>query len=252
MNIQDLLQWWNLIYAAPLLISVVWILASAVSGFDGVHGDHDFSDTDTDADVDADAGHDIAHDGHMDAAVHSHSAGHVDLIHDGAVRGGDLMGHHHDHSPLSPLFAFLGIGQVPISLMIGIFLFCWGAFGLAANQGLASIMKYPAIYIWPSIAVTLAFSFIVTRVMVALISRIMPTSETFAVSHIDLVGSLGRVIHTATENTGTIDIKDIYGTIHRVQAKTDSGQEALPPGTEAIVIDYDENDKRFLVRRSTL
>ena len=39
MSFQDILQWWNIIYAAPLVVSLVWIVATVLTGAHGV-GSH--------------------------------------------------------------------------------------------------------------------------------------------------------------------------------------------------------------------
>jgi membrane protein implicated in regulation of membrane protease activity len=145
----------------------------------------------------------------------------------------------------------LGIGQVPVTLLIGVFLLCWGAFGLLANQ-LFGILQYPGIYIWPSLAVTFVVSSVVTRSMAAVVGRLLPGEETYGVTRFELVGSLGKVIYPATDNSGTVDIKDRTGTVHRVQAKVEPGTDPVPAGSDVIIVDFDEDDKRFVVRQGSI
>ncbi len=266
MSVNDLLQWWNVIYLAPLFVSLVWIAAMVVGGSHGGHA-HD-------------AGHGVGHTAHgVGQAAHgiehgmghlAHDIGHAveQVIHHGGVHHSHDAGHAgnhghtahehashggtHDEDFSGRLLALLGIGQVPITLLIGVFLFCWGAFGMTVNQILAGTMKYPAVYIWPSLGITFAGSFVVTRSMAAIIGRLLPGEETYAVTRFELVGSLGRVVHAISESTGTVDVKDLYGTVHRVQAKSEPGDQAIPSGSEVILVDYDEEDKRFIARISTL
>lgn len=257
MSIQDLMQWWNLIYAIPLVTSVVWIMATVVSG---THGDGGQSHG---------VGHDIGHAvhgiehavGHVFHQAADHDAGHGDvhdLSHAGqADHANDAHGNEsHDDvktfSTTSLLFLILGIGRVPITLLIGIFLLCWGAFGLLINEFMSDGLKYPALYIWPSMGITFGVSLVITRCLAAVVGRLIPPTETFGISRLELVGSLGKTIYTTSENTGTVDIKDTYGTVHRVQAKTEPDQEAIPSGKEVMVLDFDEEDKRFIVRTSIL
>lgn len=265
MSFQDILQWWNLIYAAPLLISLVWIVATVITGVDsGGHdagGDvsHDL-DAEVSHDLDADMSHDLGADASSDAgadvlhgggtpASHGHTIGHVEVPHD--VHHGDDRSWH-DASALSKLFSLLGIGQAPVTLLIGTFMLCWGAFGLVANRVLEDILKYPGIYILPSVGLTLVASFTTTRLMAAMVGRYMPANETYAVPRSQLVGLLGRAVYTISEGAGTVDVRDVYGTLHRVQAKTEIGAEAILAGAEVIVIDLDEIDKRFVVSSNTL
>lgn len=269
MGVQDILQWWNLIYVAPLLVSLVWIVATVLTGMHGdglSHGGHGIG-----YGIGHGADHGVGHAVHEAThglehalhnlghifnhgdAGHSHPVGHDSVAHDHSVHG---QGHHahisQEDSLMLRLLGLFGIGQVPITLIIGVFLLSWGAFGMAANQLFGSAMKYPAIYIWPSMGVTFVVSSIVTRSMAAIVARILPSDETYGVSRFELIGSIGRTIYATTECTGTVDIKDRFGTVHRVQAKTEPEKDALPSGTAVIVIDFDDNDKRFVVRKGAI
>lgn len=253
MSVSDLLQWWNLIYAVPLVVSLVWIAATVIAG---AHGDGGHSHGA------GHAVHDVAH-GVENAIGHAlhHGAGH-DVGHghaDDAGHAGDASHSHgqsHDDtrtiSATGLLFLVLGIGQVPVTLLIGIFMLCWGAFGLFANQLLSAGVKYPALYIWPSVGITLGVSLVLTRCLSAVVGRLIPPTETFGVTRLELVGSIGKTVFATTQTAGTVDIKDTYGTVHRVQAKAEDGAEPIPTGTEVMVLDFDEDDKRYVVRVSTL
>jgi membrane protein implicated in regulation of membrane protease activity len=266
MGIHELLQWWNLIYIAPLCISVAWILTTVFSGMHGHgvgHGGHD---------VGHDVGHAVGHAAHDIAHAAGHAIHHGDSghVHGDAGHGHTAHAHGHgaddragrtpnghihavDHdNTASRLIMLLGIGQVPITLLIGVYLLCWGAFGMLANQIFGSVMHYPAIYIWPSLGVTFVVSFAVTRSMAAIVGRLIPSDETYGVSRMELVGSLGHTVYAVSENAGTVDIKDRIGTVHRVQAKIEPGKEVVPAGIDVIVVDFDEDDKRFIVRQGTI
>ncbi len=252
MGLREILQWWNVIYLAPLLVSLVWIVVTVVSG--GLEG--------------GGAGHDVGDGGAIDHDVGDGDFG--DVGHDADVGDSDLGGAGHDtdtngssgheashiHAHTTTLahqvFWILGIGRVPITLLAGVFFFCWGVFGMAANQLFEGVLKYPALYIWPSMAVTFVASFVLTRSMAAIVGRYLPSVESYGVARFELVGSMGKAVLPTSENTGTVDIKDIYGTIHRVQAKTEQDAEAIPSGAEVMVLDFDEDDKRFVVRISAL
>ena len=263
MSINDMLQWWNLIYLAPFMISLVWIVATVFMGAHdggmghGAHGvGHDVSSGIGHAAHGLEhgienalhsAGHAIEHSLHMEnghaaddgSHAHAHDSSHS---HDG----------HGDDSIMARVLLILGIGRVPITLLIGVFLLCWGSFGMLANRFFEPVMKFPAVYIWPSMGATFVASFIITRSMAAIVGRLMPGTETYAVSRFDLIGSLGKTIFPTAESTGTVDIKDIYGTLHRVQAKTADSSESIPAGKEVIVVDFDDEDKRFVVKLSDL
>lgn len=249
MSFQSLLEWWNIIYAAPLVVSLVWIVVTVLSGAhaDGSHGHvHAAGDHGLTHDIGHAASHALHHgDAGVDGADHAQAS--HDAAHDHA--------HGHDHdgqqdSFLNRLLLVLGFGTVPITLIFGIFLLCWGAFGLVTNRVLGGILVYPAVYVWPSIGITFVVSSLFTRMSAAVIGRFMPGTETFGVTRFEMIGSIGHAVYAVSENAGTVNISDTYGTVHRVQAKTEAGAESIPSGAEVIAVDFDELDKRFVVRAS--
>jgi membrane protein implicated in regulation of membrane protease activity len=177
-------------------------------------------DVDAGDGIDGDAGDASGHDGD---AVHGSDFGHI----------------------MSQIF---GVGQVPLSLLLGIYMFCWGACGMAMNQLFSGMLKYPAIYIWPSLGATFVISFIVTRSMAAIVAKMMPREETFGVSRQELVGLTGKAVYAITAKAGTVDISDKYGTVHREQAKIIAGDAVISAGTKVLVLDYDASDKKFVVK----
>lgn len=256
MSIHEMLQWWNLIYLAPLLVSLVWILATVFTGAHGdggAHGGHGIGH-DVGHGVGHDIGHAVHHVGHtIEHAIHHGDVGHshTDVHSHGTHSHQSHAGSEHN-SFGQKVLSILGIGQVPITLLIGIFLLCWGMFGMLANKFFAPVMKFPAIYIWPSMGATFFASAVFTRSMAAIVGRLMPNTETYGVSRLELVGSLGTTVFPTNETTGTIHVKDTYGTVHRVQAKTEDGAKPIPSGKEVMILDFDEEDKRFVVRISML
>lgn len=233
MTLQDYLQWWNVVYLAPLAISLIWILASAMGcmhvGHAGVGGGHS-------------TGHGF---GHIHGTGHSHGTGHG---HSGHAHN-SAHGHNSQGSGFSQkVMDILGIGQAPITLLLGIFMFCWGACGMTMNQLFSGAGKYPLVYIWPSMIITFAVSFTVTRAMAALVARLLPAEETFGVSRRELIGLTGKAVFTISAKGGTIDIHDRYGTVHREQAKTGEADIDVMSGTEALVLDYDDSDHKFIVK----
>ncbi len=253
MSVTDLLQWWNLIYALPLALSVLWIVSTALAGGHGHGQGHAHGHG---------GGHSVSHALHhagdrIHAQLHAHA--HTSVAHDGAHAHASHASHdghaqHHDgesSSGASKFMMVLGLDEAPLSLMVAMFLLCWGSFGLLANK-LFGVLHYPSLFIWPSMAVAFVVSATVTRAIAEIVGRIMPRDETFGVSLLELVGSLGRSVFTVSETTGTIDIKDHSGTVHRVQAKSEDANESIAAGTEVIVVDYDDEDKRFIVRKSDI
>jgi|GEM_PF-2068222 len=237
MHLHDYLQWWNVVYLGPLAVSLFWILATAMGGIHlgGVHvgGAHA-------------TGHGLGHGvGHGHGLGHHHDIGHGHEAH----AHSHANGHGNHGSGFSQrIIGILGIGQAPITLLLGIFMFCWGAFGMTMNQFFAGIGKYPLVYIWPSMGITFLVSFIITRSMAAVVGKMLPEQETFGISRSELVGLSGKAVFSISAKGGTVDIRDKYGTVHREQAKIGHEESDVPSGTEVLVLDYDVTDHKFVVK----
>lgn len=259
MSVHELFHWWNLIFLLPLIMSVLWILSTMFAGMHVGHGighvGHDIGHglghvaTDASHAVHGLIHHDVgAHTGDTGSGGHPHvdSGAHPDSGH------GHNPAVNHDNDFFSKAAWFLGINEVPITMLIGVFSLCWGVLGLLSNQIFAVGIKYPVVYILPSLCIAFFGSFIITRTMAAIIVKFVPGDETYATTRFEMVGSSGKTVHTTDHKIGTVDIKDQYGSIHRVQAKTENENDSIPPLTDVIIVDYDDSDKRFIVRKGII
>ena len=105
----DLLQWWNLIFLLPLLCAGLYHLLLAV----GAVAPGEDADADVDADVDVDA----------DAALEHglpHAALDAPAAHGEAAHGDNAL-----HGPLT----LLGIGKVPLSIILVSWCYVWAVTG---------------------------------------------------------------------------------------------------------------------------
>ena len=275
MSVHELLHWWNLIFLLPLLMSVLWILSTMFAGMHVGHGighvGHDIGHglghvaTDAGHAIHGMAHHDVGTHGagaHTDAGAHAGHTGADGHAHTNSGAQTDSKDGHnfHIHNPIvdsdSGFFSkacwFLGINDVPVTMLMGVFCLSWGVLGLLSNQIFAVGIKYPAVYILPSVSIAFFGGFIVTRIMAAIVAKFVPTDETYAVNRFDLVGLPGRTLHSTDSKIGTIDVKDKYGNVHRIQAKTEEGTDSIPPSTDVIVVDYDDSDKRFIIRKGIM
>ena len=216
----ELLQWWYLIFVLPFVGALFYILM-LISG--AVSADHD-ADLNAGVETDADIGHD------------------VDLDHDGGLE------HLHDLEPgmLARALSFLGIGRVPLSIIIISFCFLWGFFGFASNTLLAPLLP-PFIFIWPSIAIALVVSLALTRILANVMSRIMPATETYAVTLEQLVGKWGEAITSIDETFGQAHVHDDAGVLHTVQCVVKTGESKIPSGSQVILLFFDKTRGVFFV-----
>jgi len=221
-----LLQWWNLVFLLPIVLSVLLLIASAAGGL-GEGGGH--GDVDTHAEVEAHA--DV--DAHAD--VHADAHGHPEA----------------ESAPgaLSGALKFAGVGAVPISLLAQGFLLFFGVAGLAANL-LLNTETDPERRVWIAFVVAVVVGVLGAAGMGALGRRFLPKPAP-AIGNKDLVGRTGRVVFAVTGDEGLVQVRDAVGTLHQVPARVAPGDSApLGSGQEILVTGYDHERGAFLVDES--
>jgi len=215
----DFLQWWNLVFLLPAVAALLYLLlltlgAVPSEGHDlDVHLDHG-------ADFHADAG-----DGHAD-------------IHPGSV--------HADSDPFHGALNLIGVGRIPLSLLLMSFFFLWGFFGWVGNRVFSTVIAAPGIFIWPSLALALVGSVALTRLLAVRLGRLMPNTESYGSSARELVGRIADVRYPLTETTGSVQLYDGFGTLHEVPARVLPGELAIPIGERVILWRYDERAGSYL------
>jgi hypothetical protein len=202
----NLLAWQNVIFYIPLAVGLLLILGSAF----GVH-DHD---------ADHDAGH---------VGDHDHDVGH----HDG------------QSSLFERAFALLGVGRVPLTLVLMITSLYFGGLGLILNTLLSSAGLAPSLYGPISVAGAFAGMVVLSGATARLIHRHLPMSESYSISRHDFAGCTGTLLLPADSSSGYAQVKDREGNVHNIRCRTMTG--ALPKGTAILVVEYDEDSKIFII-----
>jgi hypothetical protein len=138
---------------------------------------------------------------------------------------------------LSRLLGWLRIGEVPLLMLLVIFLLNFGLLGLLL-QGL--FMALLGFYL-PGILAGFATFFLVlpcVRFWGGVIEKVMPRDETTAVSAETLVGRIGVItLGTARTNTpAEAKVKDEHGFSHYLQVIPDNAAEELPQGSVVLVV----------------
>jgi membrane protein implicated in regulation of membrane protease activity len=244
MTIELLLAWWNLIYIVPFILALMYLGLFVFTGI--TFGDAD-ADVDMDADVDADA--DMDHDtdvSHADAGstavIHAPHA-HVHTIElDNPPLAAD--GH---VSPFYTLLSFLGLGKIPISLALMIFMFVWGITGFAFNAILTQWLGLSAIVGVISIPVTLAITLALTGAFAALLAKIIPSDEGKRERRSDLVGKSGEALYDIDETFGMAAVRGDAGGLFQVPCRTVNGTGRIPKGTRIVLFHYDRENSVFHV-----
>ncbi|MFH1667473.1 MAG: hypothetical protein ABH884_00410 [Candidatus Komeilibacteria bacterium] len=219
MRFSDLIQWQYLIFVLPFLGALFYLMLSATGliAAEGVDLDHDF---DHDVDLDHDFDHDVDHD------------------HD--------IGIEHDPTFALRVLSILGVGKVPLSLLIMTFCFIWGFVGIVCNNSFKNILIFPIAYTWISVIVTLIITITLTRLLASSIAKIMPSTESVSVKPKDYIGKGAKTRYTVTEKNGAattvLDMQHL-----QFSCRIKPGQEPIPANTEVIIMSYDSEARVYYV-----
>jgi len=216
----ELLQWWNLIFVLPFVGALFYILMLSTGAVSDGH--------DAELNVGVESDLDIGHD--------------VDVDHDAGLE------HFHDLEPgmLARALSFLGIGKVPLSIIIISFCFLWGFTGFASNTLLKPVLP-SILFVWASLSIAFVVSLSLTRILANVMAKIMPATETYAVSLEQLVGKWGESITTIDETFGQAHVHDDAGVLHTVQCVIKSGETTILRGSQVILLFFDKTRSVFFV-----
>lgn len=145
------------------------------------------------------------------------------------------------------LLSVLGLGRVPLSLILVSFCMLWGVIGWFAVRTFSTMWPQPGTFIWPSLAVALLGAGLLTRVMISLLGRIMPRTESYGAGARELVGRLAEARYAITTTGGTVQVYDQYGSLHEVPARVLPGDAPIPAGAKVVLFRYDDVAGSYLV-----
>jgi hypothetical protein len=131
-------------------------------------------------------------------------------------------------------------------LLISFFLL-WGFLGWVGNVVFSAFLPSPALFIWPSLLLALVGSAMLTRLLANGLHRVMPATETYAVSNRQLVGKLASVRYAVSATAGSAQLHDEQGRLHEVPVRVLPGEMPIPAQTPVILWRYDADAGAFLV-----
>jgi len=133
-------------------------------------------------------------------------------------------------------------------LVLSIFCLIWGATGVAANQIFATVLRTPALYVWPSMICAFLISYASTSGQSQLISRMMPQLETYGTEEELLVGRIARAAYDLGARPGSAFLLDDQQNRIQVRCRTHDGS-VIPGGAELLLLEYDPPSRIFTVAR---
>jgi membrane protein implicated in regulation of membrane protease activity len=210
------LAWHNLLFYLPLLLGIILVLGAAM-------GVADFAgDIDVDMDIDADADMDL--DADADADGDADSDGGI-----GAVRG---------------LLMLLGVGRVPLSILMMVALLVFGGVGISAKM-----MLLPSTGVLAATGVAAAIAFVSMLVLSGVsargIAKLVPSTETYARSGDALIGSVARAHLRIDTGFGLAQVTDDTGTLFEIRCRSYGAR--IAKGSEVLITEYDAESDVFTV-----
>jgi Protein of unknown function (DUF1449) len=170
-----------------------------------------------------------------------------DVEHD--VHGAlDAPGHGDGHGALGKALEVLGVGRVPLTVVLMMASLLFGGLGVIMNT-LLSAARVPG-WLVPAIAIVAAFAgmLFLTGSAVRVINRAMPATETYRITRHEFAGCTGVLLLPADESSGYAQVKDREGNVHNVKCHT-SG-DTIAKGTPILIVQYEEESKTYLVTKS--
>lgn len=140
---------------------------------------------------------------------------------------------------LSRVLGWLRIGQVPVLMLLVIFLTAFGLIGL----GLQSFTQNTLGFLWPASLAAIAAlipSLPLMRLLGGLLAHILPKDETDAVSVDTLVGRVATItIGTARQGRpAEARVRDTHGTTHYLMVEPDDPGQAFDAGAQVLLVKH--------------
>jgi membrane protein implicated in regulation of membrane protease activity len=279
-NLQNLLQWWNLLFALPLAVGMIFSLVTALGFVSGGHASAERGDVSHDmevghGEVEHDIGADADHGDLSDADLHAEHGDfehgvdtqaelgdvahpvetvHGEVSHDADAEHGHEAGHsdhNHHESALTQILEAFGIGRgVPLSVMLPFCMMLWGVLGLASNQALEPLLRFPAVYVWVSALLSLLGTSLLARGISGAVARYLQVGQAPSLSRERLIGATGVAVFAIDEKGGAANVFDSGGTVHRITCRVTEPGHPLPPGTPIVVTDYEVETGKYLVEEN--
>lgn len=229
--IEWLAGWYNWPFLLALLCGLGYAAVELLFGGLGLDadGDADVAAPDLDIDVDVDIDADTDMDFDADAAA--------------AGAGSWIMSG----------LAWLGMGKVPLSLLVMTLMITFGSIGLLVNALAADILGATWIAFPVALGSALIVSPGVTHIVGAWIAKIIPADSSTAAKGGVFVGETGTTATSVTSRTGQICIPELGGRPQVIiNACVAEGNDTLPRDTEVLVTRYVSEQNTYIVTPTNL
>ena len=147
-----------------------------------------------------------------------------------------------DANMFDGLLTLLGIGRVPLTIWLALFLFLFAGIGLSIQE-LATDMTGSPLYAWLAAVIAGGAAIPVTGVFARPLGRILPKDHTTAVATESLIGRRAT-ISVGVARAGSparASVKDVHGQTHHVMVEPHEASSEIHAGDEALLVRREGN-----------
>ena len=157
----------------------------------------------------------------------------------------DLDGEAHglaDASMLDGLLTLLGIGRLPLTIWLALFLFLFAGIGLSIQELAASLTGSP-LYSWLAALIAGAATLPVTGVLARPLGRVMPKDHTTAVHTDSLLGRRATITDGVARSgsPARAKVRDVHGQTHHVMVEPHEEASEIHAGDEVLLVRREGN-----------
>ncbi len=142
---------------------------------------------------------------------------------------------------------WLGVGKLPLSILLTLWAAGFGLSGLAIQEFALSSTGARLPMLLPSL-LALGLSFPILKVSGMILRPIIPRDETEAVTTHSLLGSEGEIVVGVARRgrPAQARVKDKWGNAHYVQVEPDSDVDEFPAGAKVLLLKRNDNVFRVI------
>lgn len=151
--------------------------------------------------------------------------------------GSGALGHDIDVDADGEWLGWLGFGQLPLLMLLVVFLACFGVIGLIAQQ-LALSNLGALLPAWIAIPAAAVAALPTTGITARVVGRIMPQDETTAIGIDQLIGLHAEILvgTAAPGSPAKARVRDFHGQTHYVMVEPDTPDTQFAEGTEILLV----------------
>lgn len=135
------------------------------------------------------------------------------------------------------LLTLLGVGRVPLTIWLALFLLMFAGIGLSVQQLATSLTGAP-LYSWLAAVIAGAAAVPITGVLARPLGAILPKDHTTAVSTASLIGRRATITDgvARTGSPARARVRDVHGQAHYVMVEPHEQSSELHAGDEVLLV----------------